>query len=193
MSAAAATGGGVKRVLVPVADGSEEIESVTIIDTLVRAGAVVTVASVGDSLQVTCSRGVKITADCKIHECEEHDWDAVVCPGGMPGATNLKDNTTLESLLWKQNADGRIVAAICAAPAVVLASHGLLDGHKATCYPASAFQAKIPQLIDEKVVVDGNIITSQGPATSMAFSLQLVESLFGTAKAQEVGGAMLVA
>ncbi|CAM9893767.1 unnamed protein product [Hapterophycus canaliculatus] len=149
---AAASESGIKHVLVPVADGSEEIESVTIIDTLVRAGATVTVASVGNDVEVsaegkqrlggqavTCSRGVKIKADCKIAECEARDWDAVVCPGGMPGAVNLKDNETLESILKKQDSEGRIIAAICAAPAVVLASHGLLAGRDATCYPASVF------------------------------------------------------
>lgn len=180
-----------KHVLVPVADGSEEIESVTIIDTLVRAGAVVTVASVADGLEVKCSRGVIIKADCRLAECEQRDWDAVVCPGGMPGATHLKESEALEAILKKQASEGRIVAAICAAPAVVLASHGLLEGRKATCYPANAFTAQIPELVDEKVVVDGNLITSQGPATSMAFALQLVDSLFGSAKAEEVGKGML--
>eukprot|EP00904_Undaria_pinnatifida_P001164 jgi/Undpi1/11048/HiC_scaffold_30.g13346.m2 len=128
-----------KHVLVPIADGSEEIESVTIIDTLVRAGAAVTVASVADGVEVTCSRGVVIKADCRLAECEQRDWDAVVCPGGMPGATHLKENAALEAILRKQHSDGRIVAAICAAPAVVLAAHGLLEGRKATCYPANAF------------------------------------------------------
>ncbi|CAM9861490.1 unnamed protein product [Ectocarpus sp. 8 AP-2014] len=139
---AAPTPAGAKHVLVPVADGSEEIESVTIIDTLVRAGALVTVASVGPEVEVTCSRGVKIKADCKIAECEARDWDAVVCPGGMPGAVSLKENETLEAILRKQNSEGRIVGAICAAPAVVLASHGLLEGKQATCYPASVFQCR---------------------------------------------------
>eukprot|EP00752_Nemacystus_decipiens_P006469 g5824.t1 len=182
---------GAKHVLVPVADGSEEIESVTIIDTLVRAGAVVTVASVGDDIEVTCSRGVKIKADCKIADCEQRDWDAVVCPGGMPGAVHLKDNETLKSILVKQNDGGRLLGAICAAPAVVLASHGLLEGRKATCYPAGVFTAKIPLLVDERVVVDGNLVTSQGPATSMAFALQLVDSLFGQSKAEEIAHGLL--
>eukprot|EP00903_Cladosiphon_okamuranus_P008787 g8416.t3 len=180
-----------KHVLVPVADGSEEIESVTIIDTLVRAGAVVTVASVEDDIEVTCSRGVKIKADCKIADCEQRDWDAVVCPGGMPGAVHLKENGKLEAILKKQNDEGRIFGAICAAPAVVLASHGLLEGRKATCYPSGIFTAKIPDLVDEKVVVDGNLVTSQGPATSMAFALQLVDSLFGQAKAEEIADGLL--
>ncbi|CAM9377004.1 unnamed protein product [Scytosiphon promiscuus] len=191
MEAAATDSGGTKHVLVPVADGSEEIESVTIIDTLVRAGAAVTVASVGSDVEVTCSRGVKIKADCKIAECETREWDAVVCPGGMPGAVNLKENKTLEGILKRQDSNGRIIAAICAAPAVVLASHGLLAGKEATCYPASVFTAKIPQLVDKNVVVDGNLITSQGPATSMAFALQLVDSLFGQAKAEEIAQGML--
>ncbi|CAN0247045.1 unnamed protein product [Discosporangium mesarthrocarpum] len=90
------------QVLVPIGDGTEEIEGVTVVDTLVRAGASVTVASVGGTLQVTCSRGVKLVADCMVEECKGRSWDAVVCPGGMPGATNLKESTDLEVILKGQ-------------------------------------------------------------------------------------------
>ncbi|CAM9690086.1 unnamed protein product, partial [Choristocarpus tenellus] len=172
------------KVLVPIAEGSEEIEGVTVMDTLVRAGAAVTVASVGSSLQshhslyrtwgiVTCSRGVKLIADCMVEECKGTDWDAVVCPGGMPGATNLKESTHLEAILRDQHARSKVIAAICASPAVVLAAHGLLDQKKATCYPAEAFTGKLADRSTEPVVVDGNIITSQGPATSLAFALKV--------------------
>jgi len=181
---------GSKYVLVPVGDGSEEIETTTIVDTLVRGGAVVVTASVGNSLQVTCSRGVKILADKFIQECINESWDLVVCPGGMPGATNLKNSDSLKEILIKQNKLNKPYAAICAAPAVVLNSYGLLKDKKATAYPK--FQSELPiPISDQAVVVDGNVITSQGPATSLAFSLTLVELLFGKDKSQQIAKEML--
>jgi len=181
---------GSKYVLVPVGDGSEEIETTTIVDTLVRGGAVVVTASVGNSLQVTCSRGVKILADKFIQECINDSWDLVVCPGGMPGATNLKNSDSLKEILIKQNKLNKPYAAICAAPAVVLNSYGLLKDKKATAYPKFLSELPIP-IADQAVVVDGNVITSQGPATSLAFSLTLVELLFGKDKSQQIAKEML--
>lgn len=124
-----------KNVLVPVANGSEEIESVSIIDTLVRGGAKVTVASVESTLMVRCSRGVKLEADVFISSCVDQKWDLIALPGGMPGAERLRDSTDLDKLLRRQNADKNYIAAMCASPAVVLASKGLLAGMRATCYP----------------------------------------------------------
>jgi 4-methyl-5(b-hydroxyethyl)-thiazole monophosphate biosynthesis len=115
-------------VLVPIANGSEEIESVSIIDTLVRGGAKVTVASVETSSQVTCSRGVKIVADTLISECLNKNWDMIALPGGMPGAERLRDSDDLSKLLMNQNKNKKYIAAMCASPAVVLASKGILDG-----------------------------------------------------------------
>jgi protein deglycase len=180
-----------KKVLVPIADGSEEIEAVCIIDTLRRAGAEVTVASV-DKLQVTASRGVKLVADTLIADCAGRTYDCIALPGGMPGAEHLRDSAALIALLKQQKQTGRLYGAICAAPAVALYPHGLLEGVKATCYPA--FQAKLnPAYVStERVVVDGHCVTSQGPATAIEFALKLVELLLGPAKAQEVGSAMLV-
>lgn len=141
-SRCAATMSDKKQVLVPIAAGSEEIEAVCIIDTLVRAGAQVTVASVMDSLEVTCSRGVKITADMPIAEAAGKQYDAIVVPGGMPGAEHLANSAPLTELLKAQATGGKLTAAICAAPVVVLAKHGLLDGKKATAHPA--FSDKLP-------------------------------------------------
>lgn len=181
---------GSKYVLVPIADGSEEIETVTIVDTLVRGGAIVTTASVSSNLQVTCSRGVKLVADKFINECVNESWDLIVLPGGMPGSTNLKNSDFLKQILLKQKEKNKPYAAICAAPAVVLNSFGLLDGKRATAYPK--FQADLPiPVVDEIVVTDGNVITSQGPATSLAFALNLVEFLFGKEKANAIGKEML--
>merc|ERR1719373_331840 len=109
------------RVLVPVADGSEEIETACITDTLVRAGAEVVVASVMPELQVKMARGLKVVADCLIQDCAGKEWDAIACPGGMPGANYLRDNETLTKLLKDQAAKEKVTAAVWASPAVVLA------------------------------------------------------------------------
>lgn len=171
------------KVLVPIADGSEEIEAVTIIDTLVRGGAEVTVASVTDSLSVVCSRGVKLTSDCSIRDCTDKRWDMVICPGGMPGAQHLSDCLTLTDILHKQMQRHGYIGAICAAPAVVLARHHFLTGKHATCYPVEKFTSKLDHFLNQKVVIDGNVITSQGPGTSLDFALTLVELLCGGEKA----------
>jgi len=180
-----------KRVLVPIADGSEEIEAVCIIDTLRRAGAEVTVASV-DKLQVTASRGVKLVADARIADCTGQTYDCIALPGGMPGAEHLRDSTELIEMLKEQKQAGRLYAAICASPAVVLQHHRLLEKVRATCFPAMRNKLDPAYASDERVVVDGNCVTSQGPATAIEFALKLVETLFGAAKAKEVGNAMLV-
>lgn len=179
-----------KRALVPIADGSEEIEAVCIIDTLRRAGAEVTVASVGQ-LQVTASRGVKLVADTLIADCTGQTYDCIALPGGMPGAEHLRDSAPLIDLLKKQKQAGRLYAAICAAPTVVLRPHGLIDRVRATCFPALQGKLDPAYVSNERVVVDGNCVTSQGPATAIEFALTLVELLLGPAKAREVGSAML--
>ncbi|HPS56150.1 MAG TPA: DJ-1/PfpI family protein [Sedimentisphaerales bacterium] len=180
-----------KKVLVTIADGIEEIEAVCIIDVLRRAGSDVTVAAVGDSLQITASRGVVLVADRLIKQCKDISYDLIALPGGMPGAENLRDCTILINMLKKQKTSGRYYAAICASPAVVFAACGLLEGCNATCYPS--FIKKLPNHIDEKVVVDNNCITSQGPGTALLFSLKLVEILYGAEKAKGIADAMIAA
>jgi 4-methyl-5(b-hydroxyethyl)-thiazole monophosphate biosynthesis len=180
-----------EKVLVPIADGSEEIEAVCIIDTLRRAGAEVTVASVG-KLQVTASRGVKIVADARIADCTAQTYDCIALPGGMPGAEHLRDSAELIEMLRKQKQAGRLYAALCAAPVVALQPHDLLEQVRATCFPAFRSKLNPAYASDERVVVDGNCATSQGPGTAIEFALKLVELLFGPAKAKEVGKAMLV-
>jgi 4-methyl-5(b-hydroxyethyl)-thiazole monophosphate biosynthesis len=179
-----------KAVLVPIADGTEELEAVTIIDTLRRAGAQVTVASVS-GLQVTASRKVKLVADALIKDCAGKTYDCIALPGGMPGAEHLRDCAVLTELLKEQDKAGRLIAAICAAPAVVLAHHGLLKGRKATCYPSA--QDKLPDksAAGQRVVVDGHFVTSQGPGTALEFALALVEVLFGPERKKQVAEPML--
>lgn len=179
-----------KKVLVPIADDTEEIEAVCIIDTLRRAGADVTVASVGRQ-QVTASRGVKLVADTSIADCARQTFDCIALPGGMPGATHLAHSTQLIAKLKEQKQAGRLYAAICAAPAVVLKPHGLLDGLRATCYPSMQDQLDPKSVCRDRVVVDGQCVTGQGPAVAIEFALKLVELLYGPAKAKEVGQGML--
>ena len=179
-----------KKVLVAVADGCEELEAVAIIDVLRRAGAEVVVASVGE-LEITASRGVKIVADKVIADCANEAFDMIVLPGGMGGAEHLRDSVELIAMLKEQKAAGRFYAAICAAPAVVLQEHGLLEG-AATCYPSLREKLKSVRAEDKSVVVSGNCITSQGPGTAIAFSLKLVELLFGGEMAKNVADGMLV-
>ena len=180
-----------KKVLVPIADGTEEIEAVCIIDVLRRAGASVTVASV-DELQVTASRGVKLVADKLITDCVDETYELVVLPGGMPGAEHLRDSKELETILRNQKQGERLYGAICASPAVVLQHHGLLDQRRATCHPNFVGELKNTDLVESRVAVDGTCVTSRGPGTALEFALKLVEMLYGEEKAQEVAAPMVV-
>ena len=186
-----------KTVLVPIANGTEEMEAVIVIDVLRRAGATVDAASVSPdgSLAVKCSRGVVLQADKTITECQGISYDMIVLPGGMPGAENLRDCGILIDMLKAQQKVGKPFAAICASPAVVLETHGLLDGTKrATVHPA--FEGPLQNNgrvdIQHRVVVDGNVTTSRGPGTAFEFALTLVSQLFGKEKAAEVAGPMVM-
>lgn len=181
---------GVKKALVPIADGVEELEAVTIIDVLRRAGARVTVASV-DEVQVVASRGIKLVADVPLSACADEVFDLIALPGGMPGAERLRDCPLLIRLLKEQAAAGRLYAAICASPVVVLQHHGLLAGRRATAHPAFASRLDNQEAVAERVVVDGNCVTSRGPGTAIEFALTLVALLFGSQRAHEVATPML--
>ncbi len=182
-----------KNVLVPIANGSEEIEAVSIIDTLRRSSAHVDVASVEKTMEITASRGVKLTADKYITECLDTIYDAVVIPGGMPGAETLRDSKELVEILKKQVASNRLYAAICASPVVVLKHHGFLGTRKATCHPAFFEQLDQAQIVkSSSVVVDQNCITSGGPGTAIIFSLKLVELLYSSKIAGQIAAAMVV-
>ena len=190
-AAATTSAGAVKRVLVPIADGSEEIETSCITDTLVRAGAEVTVASVEATTTCTMSRGLKIVADALVTDVSGDDWDLVALPGGMPGAERLRDSDALDAILRKQDARQAPLAAVCASPAVILKSKGMLRS-QATCYPAPPFVEALGDIADGDVVRDGHITTSRGPGTSLKFALDLVDQLYGPEKAEELRAQMLV-
>ena len=178
--------------LVPIANGSEDIESVTIIDVLRRAGVDVTVASVHDEHTVTAARQTRITADTLIGECANTTYDLIALPGGMPGAEHLGNSASLQAQLHAQRAAGRWYAAICAAPAVALEPNGLLEDRAATAHPG--FQARLSDQsrVNERVVIDGNCITSQGPGSALEFALTLVEVLCGEDKRDEVAAPMVL-
>jgi 4-methyl-5(b-hydroxyethyl)-thiazole monophosphate biosynthesis len=180
-----------KDVLVAVADGIEEIETVCIVDTLRRGGASVTVAAVAQ-LEITASRGVKLVADKSISDCTDQQYNLIALPGGMGGAEYLRDCTELIEMLKAQKQQGKLYAAMCASPAVILSHHGLIDDKKATCHPALADKLVCKEKLTGRVVVDGNCITSQGPGTALEFAIELVRQLFGDERAKQVAGPMLI-
>jgi 4-methyl-5(b-hydroxyethyl)-thiazole monophosphate biosynthesis len=174
------------RVLVPLAEGFEEIEAVTVVDLLRRAGIEVHTASL-DGPRVTGSHGVTVLADKALDAVVADDYDMVVLPGGMPGAAHLKNDARIVSLLRRFAAEGRYTAAICAAPGV-LAHAGLLDERSATSFPGFLATDSAPgiRLRDEAVVVDGKVVTSRGAGTAMEFGLALIALLEGDAAMQRV-------
>lgn len=173
-------------VLVPLAQGCEELEAVTIIDLLRRAGIEVVSAGL-DAQPVRGSRGTVLIPDTTLDKVAARDFDMIVLPGGLPGADHLDRDPRVRALLTRTAAAGRYVAAICAAPKV-LASIGLLDNRKATSYPGVLDALKVPGLSyrEDAVVQDGKIITSRGPGTAMDFALALIENLVGKDKRVQV-------
>lgn len=168
------------KALVPLAQGCEEVEAVTIIDLLRRANFEVVSASLSPD-PVICSRGVVLIADTTLEEAAGmDDFDIVILPGGLPGADNLADSRPLNEVLNKMSAEHKYVAAICAAPRV-LAKAGLLDGKRVTAYPGFLDGGNYPELhyTGGAVEVDGKIVTSRGPGTAMDFALTLIELLAG--------------
>ena len=167
------------RVLVPLAEGFEEIEAITVVDLLRRAGIEVHTASLAERA-VTGSHGITVTADLPLDQVRATDYDMIALPGGMPGADHLKHDPRVISLLRQFAQSGRYTAAICAAPGV-LAHAGLLEGRAATSYPGFLRADSAPgiRLRDEAVVVDGKVATSRGPGTAMEFGLTLIELLAG--------------
>jgi 4-methyl-5(b-hydroxyethyl)-thiazole monophosphate biosynthesis len=166
-----------KRVLVPLAEGCEELEAVTIVDLLRRGGIEVVVAGLREGT-VTASRGVRIVPDMSLDEALKLDYDMVALPGGLPGADHLAADRRLTDLLRRMNESGRFVGAVCAAPRV-LARSGLLRGRTATAYPGILQQEGHPDISGDAVIRDGTVITSRAAGTAMDFALALIEALAG--------------
>lgn len=171
-------------VLVPLAQGCEEIEAVTVIDILRRAGIKVVSAGL-DNHPVRASRGIVLVPDTTLEAALKNSYDMVVLPGGQPGANNLKADIRILTLLKSMAQQGKYVVAICAAPSV-MATAGLLDGKRATSFPGALDDFPKVRQVDGPVIEDGNLITSRGPGTAMDFALLLVERLAGKGKRQEV-------
>lgn len=171
-----------KDVCIPLADGFEEIEAVTLIDVLRRAGLRVSTCGLR-RLEVCGSHSIRLVADMLLEEAVSSTWDLVALPGGMPGATHLCEDARVGRLLTKALETGGWVGAICAAP-IVLARFGLLEGRRATSYPG--FADRMPGAIycEDRVVCDGKIITSRGPGTALEFALELVRLLAGAAQSE---------
>lgn len=178
-----------KNVLVPLAEGVEEIEVVTVIDVLRRAEFTVVVAGLRDGV-IRASRGVRLAPDTTFDAVRPLDFDAMVIPGGNGGVANLMKDARVLDALRAMHGAGRWVCAVCAGP-LVLQAAGLLAGARVTCYPGAADQLTATARVNERVVVDGRFITSQGPGTSMAFALEIVRQLGGPALAQRVASGLL--
>lgn len=181
-----------KTAVVLLANGTEEIEAITPGDVLNRCGVDVTFAGVG-GMELMGGHHVPLRAECLVEDLGEILFDAVIVPGGGKGAENIAHSEGATALIKRHVAEGKIIAAICAAPAVVLAPLGVLNGKHATCYPGMErrFNHDIKGC-ETDVVVDGHLITSRGPGTAMAFSLRIAEQLVGATQALKVAQGMLV-
>ncbi|WP_159655140.1 DJ-1 family glyoxalase III [Vibrio atypicus] len=184
-----------KKVLIPIAPGTEEMEAVTIIDIMVRAGYDVVVASADFDGQLTMkgSRNITLTADCKLVDIADDEFDAVILPGGVGGAETFRDSTVLVEIVRQQMYESKLVAAICAAPALVLAHHNLYPEALMTCHPS--FQQHIADKLwrVKRVTYDvnHNLLTSQGPGTALEFAIEIILNLSGKALAWEVAEPMI--
>lgn len=178
------------RVLVPLAQGCEELEAVTIIDLLRRAGIEVITAGL-DHQPVRASRGTVLVPDTHLDQALQSEYDMVVLPGGLPGADNLNADPRIAALLQTMAGRGRYTAAICAAPKV-LASAGLLRGRRATSFPGALDEDQLRDVDyrEDAVVADGTLVTSRGPGTAMDFALHLIEQLVGKEKRDSVEAAL---
>lgn len=171
------------KVAVIIANGTEELEALTPIDVLRRAGVIVETISVSGEF-VNCSHNVIIKADKCVKDANLSEFDGIVIPGGMPGATNISECKKVISSIKTLLEENKLVASICASPAVVLSKHNLIDGKSVTCYPAPDFIKMLNncKYQENNVVVDGNLITANGPKSAFDFSLAICDFLGVTPK-----------
>jgi len=171
-----------KRVLIALAEGFEEIEALATADVLKRAGLDVVLAGLPGTM-VKGRSGIRVVTDKRIDEVESKDFDCLVLPGGNPGYVNLGKSKKILELINDFDKQKKQIAAICAAPSI-LAKAGILDDRRATIFPG--MERDVPRPRSGKVVVDGHIITSQGPGTTLDFALEIVKTLLGKSQADEV-------
>lgn len=166
------------KIAVLVADGSEEIETLTPVDVFRRCEGVECDLISVSGKKPTCSHGVRLVADKELTAVNLTDYDAVIIPGGMPGATNIAKEQTVISALKKMRDNGKLIASICASPAVVLAGNNLLGEQKATCYPAPAFvQTLGDNYTGSDVEISDGLITANGPKSALKFALAVCQAL----------------
>lgn len=178
-----------KKIALLLAEGFEEVEAVTPADFLDRAGIKVIITGVSGKT-IKGAHGITITADYTLAELPK-DIDGVIIPGGMPGSANVASSDPAISLIKNVNREGKLIAAICAAPALVLEKAGVIAGKKATCYPGYEKKFTRTTFSNERVVVDGNVVTSRAPGTAAEFALTLVEILAGKEAAEKIFNATL--
>lgn len=179
-------------VLMPLAEGFEELEAVTVIDVLRRAGIEVTVAGLDGEGPVTGSRQTQVVPDAALDEVMAQDFDMITLPGGMPGVDHLKKDSRVQQLIERFHNQGRFTSAICAAPSI-LAAQGYLEGRQVTSNPKFQNQVNIGNVdyVEDPVVVDGSVVTSRGPGTAMEFGLKLIEMLAGEEARDKVEGGLV--
>ena len=180
-----------KRVLVPLAQGAEEMEAVIVVDVLRRAGLEVVLAGVAGRDPVLCSRHVKLVPDCALADAQG-PWDLIVLPGGAQGAETLAASKEIHALLKQQEADGKLIGAICAAP-LALQAAGVGKGKVFTSHPSVAEKlAGHGVYLPDRVVKEGKLVTSRGPGTAFEFALALIEELLDRDAAAKVAAPLLV-
>ena len=178
------------RVVIPLADGVEEMEAVILIDVLRRAEWRVLVAGL-DKLDITASRGVNLRADMLLNEVDEDRVDMMICPGGLGGTKRLMASSAVKAMLRSMHGQGKWVGSICAA-AMVLNAAGVLDGRSWTAHPSVQAEIGVGRLSQDRVVLDGRVVTSQGPGTAFEFALALVTAVDGQEKAEGIAAAMVL-
>lgn len=178
-----------KKVLIPLAPGFEEIEALAVVDILRRAGVEVIMAGTADN-PIEGRNRIKVLADVLLDSVKEQDFDMIVLPGGAVGTENLKKDVRVKEIVERLYKKGRFITAICAAP-TVLSAIGITAGKTITSHPTVRTKLDKEKISDERVVVDGNIITSQGPGTAVEFAFKLVEILLGKEKVSEVNKGVL--
>ena len=169
-----------------LADGFEEGEALGVVDVLRRGTIEVKTVSISDKKEVTGAHGVPVVADLLLSDVEEEEAEFLICPGGMPGAKNLGDCTALVQMIQKHFDKGGYVAAICAAPALVLSKIKMNKRYTMTCYPGFEEKLTGAQVGTQEVARDGNITTSRGLGTAIPFALELISQLYGEEKAREI-------
>ena len=185
-----------KNAVVLLAEGFEEVEAVTPIDYLRRAGINVTIAAVGGNLSAKGARGITVNADTLLCDIIKQGgtaaFDTIIIPGGMPGAVNIAASKEAGALITEMASAGKLVCAICAAPAVVLAPLGILSGKKFTCYPGMEEKIQGGKWTDERVVIDGTVVTSRGAGTAGEFAVAIIARLLDQAAGDKIAQTVLL-